>query len=256
MSVQASSWAWSVRGLPSHLKLTLLAIADSCNANGWGFPGQERLAEIVECSDRQIRRNIQALSERDLLRVILRPGYGDGRKSNGYQLALPGRGWQPDIHDQGQPDIQDRASGHPASGNRTSSAMQPDIAMSYEPLVEPSEEPSDTHCALRAPGAGSEGDPATGFDRFWRAWPAGHRKRGRKTALAAWKTHQLESKADMIIADVINRARQDEQWLRGYAPMPQTYLRGARWEDEFTAPVEQRQTNATMKGILALEKFK
>ena len=134
--------------------------------------------------------------------------------------------------------------------------MQPDIAMSYEPLVEPSEEPKDTHCALRAPGAGDDNGSATGFDRFWQAWPDGQRKRGRKTALAAWKTHQLEPKADMIIADVINRARHDEQWLRGYAPMPQTYLRGARWEDEFTAPVEQRQTSATMKGILALEKFK
>ena len=60
----------------------------------------------------------------------------------------------------------------------------------------------------------------------------------------------------MIIADVIHRARHDEQWLRGFAPMPQAYLRGARWEDELTAPVEQRQTNATLKGILALEKFK
>ena len=44
MSVQASAWAWAVRGLPSHLKLTLLAVADACNADGFGFPGQERIA--------------------------------------------------------------------------------------------------------------------------------------------------------------------------------------------------------------------
>jgi len=36
MSVQASAWAWSLRGLPSHLKLTLLAIADACNSDGYG----------------------------------------------------------------------------------------------------------------------------------------------------------------------------------------------------------------------------
>ena len=128
--------------------------------------------------------------------------------------------------------------------------------MSYEPLVEPSEEPKDTHCALRAPGAGCESDTTTGFDRFWAAWPAGQRKRGRKNALAAWKIHRLEAKADMIVADVLHRTRHDEQWLKGYVPMPQTYIRGAHWEDELAAPVEQRQTDATMRGILALEKFK
>ncbi|HPB75907.1 MAG TPA: helix-turn-helix domain-containing protein [Chromatiaceae bacterium] len=256
MSVQASSWAWSVRGLPSHLKLTLLAMADACNAGGYCYPGQDRLADLIECSDRQIRRNIQALAERALIEVLIRPGHGNGRHSNAYQLALPGRGGNRTSTSGRQPDNQDRATGHPMPGNRTSRVGQPDIAMSYEPLVEPSEEPKDTHCALRAPGAGDDNGSATGFDRFWQAWPDGQRKRGRKTALAAWKTHQLEPKADMIIADVINRARHDEQWLRGFAPMPQTYLRGARWEDELTAPVEQRQTNATLKGILALEKFK
>lgn len=42
--------------------------------------------------------------------------------------------------------------------------------------------------------------------------------------------------ADQIITDVKRRAVEDQQWLRGYAPMPTTYLNGRRWEDEFEAP--------------------
>jgi hypothetical protein len=62
MSVQATTWAWTVKGLPTHLRLTLLAIADACNAEGYGYPGQVRLAAQLECSDRQVRSNIANLA--------------------------------------------------------------------------------------------------------------------------------------------------------------------------------------------------
>jgi hypothetical protein len=88
MSVQASAWAWAVRGLPTHLKLTLLAVADACNADGFGYPGQARIARLVQCSDRQIRSNLAALAKLGLLEVFHRPGTGAGRKSNAYQLRL------------------------------------------------------------------------------------------------------------------------------------------------------------------------
>ena len=88
MSVQATAWAWSIRDLPPHLKITLLAIADACNAEGYGYPGQERLAHQVQCSDRQIRSNVAALVKRGLIAVIHRPGDGSGRRSNAYQLHL------------------------------------------------------------------------------------------------------------------------------------------------------------------------
>ena len=80
MSVQATAWAWSIRDLPPHLKITLLAIADACNAEGYGYPGQERLAHQVQCSDRQIRSNVAALVKRGLIAVIHRPGDGSGRR--------------------------------------------------------------------------------------------------------------------------------------------------------------------------------
>lgn len=256
MSVQASAWAWSIRDLPPHLRLTLLAIADACNAEGYGFPGQERLGHTLECSDRQVRRNVQALVERGLMAIQIRPGTGEGRRSNAYQLHLPtatgnrtSKARQPDMQDRRQPDMQGRATGHAGGG-------QPDIAVSYEPLVEPLVEPSESFRALRAPHDTNPTTTQSGFDRFWAAWPAGQRKRGRKTALAAWKTHHLEPLTEMIVADVQRRTHHDEQWLRGFAPMPQTYLRGARWEDEYAGPPATDRAAPQLAGIAALERFK
>lgn len=275
MSVQASAWAWNVRGLPTHLKLTLLAVADACNADGYGYPGQMRLADQVECSDRQVRRNLQELTARGLLQVIIRPGKGNGRSSNAYQLNLAqvqasaGPVNRTSMTEASghigprQPDLCDR-------GNRTSGAgqpdiamsVQPDIAMSYEPLVEPSEKNNKSLCAARTAGsaamAGEPGEPGEppGFARFWAAWPTGQRKRGRKAALAAWRSLRLEEQADAIIADVARRQVGDDFWLRGYAPMPTTYLRGARWQDEYTQAPPQRSDSPTMRGILALEDLK
>jgi hypothetical protein len=68
------------------------------------------------------------------------------------------------------------------------------------------------------------------------------RKRNRAKAEEIWKRRKLDGQADMIIADVRIRAEQDQQWLRGFAPMPTTYLNGKRWEDELGGPTA-RGTN-------------
>lgn len=256
MSVQASAWAWSLRGLPSHLKLTLLAIADACNSDGYGYPGQARLAEQLECSERQVRYNITNLVKLGLLHVIIRPGTGNGRHSNGYQLALPGRVATGNELPLATGNALSAATGNAAPSNRQCGVGQPATAIAYEPSEEPLEEPSVRECALRAPA----GRPATGstpgFDRFWATWPSGQRKRGRKNALAVWRGHHLEPLTDMIVADVHHRSQADDWWLRGYAPMPQTYLRGARWEDELGGTPPQPALSPSLQGILSLEKYK
>jgi hypothetical protein len=281
MSVQATTWAWTVKGLPTHLRLTLLAIADACNAEGYGYPGQVRLAAQLECSDRQVRSNIANLGKLGLLAILIRPGSGDGRKSNGYQLCmealatprpLPAGGLatgSPPPPVSGRPALATGsrlpeatgsrlpeatgsplppATGSPAPGNRKCGVGQPEVATSSDPLVEPSERTKDSLCAARTLGAvvqRSALPEPEGFARFWAAWPAGQRKRGRKMALAAWQALHLEDQADAIVADVERRRDHDDFWLRGYAPMPQTYLRGARWEDELTQAPPQRSPTPT-----------
>jgi hypothetical protein len=317
MSVQASAWAWAVRGLPTHLKLTLLAVADACNADGFGYPGQERIAGLVQCSERQIRYNLAALAKLGLLEVFHRPGDGAGRKSNAYQLRLEvlavgeATGSVLPLAEQAPPeatgstaplageatgrvapreaDENPEATGSVAPGNRQCSAGQPEVqrratgnAAPEETLLlgggnrkseggnrqsglptnvskERQEERKDIPCAARTLGADvprSAPREPDGFSRFWRAWPDGQRKRGRKMALAAWQMLHLEDQADHIVADVLRRRDHDDFWARGYAPMPQTYLRGARWEDELTHAPPTRSDSPTLRGILALEELK
>ncbi len=288
MSVQASAWAWAVRGLPTHLKLTLLAVADACNADGFGYPGQERIAGLVQCSDRQIRSNLAALAKLGLLEVYHRPGTGAGRKSNAYQLRLEvlevGEATGSRLPLAAPAATEATGSRVPLSGEATGSRVPPATG-SVLPVevvttggatgsaeggyrksrlptnvsLERQIEEPDSPCAARTAGdrepAGLRTEP-DGFDRFWQAWPAGQRKRGRKMALAAWRVLHLEAQADAIVADVLRRRDHDDFWARGYAPMPQTYLRGARWEDELTQAPPLRAHSPTLRGILALEELK
>lgn len=69
------------------------------------------------------------------------------------------------------------------------------------------------------------------FAEFWEIYPR-DRRRDKKKALAIWKRRKLDNMADTIIDDVKNRVENDDQWVRGFSPMPTTYLNGDRWEDE------------------------
>ena len=166
----------------------------------------------------------------------------------------------------GQPEVQPLATGNAAPatdvilGGATGNprGATGNLGLPTNVSKERQEETAKTVCAARTPGAEvprNVGEPP-GFIRFWAAWPDGQRKRGRKLALGAWMSLRLESQADYIIADVERRRDHDDFWLRGYAPMPQTYLRGARWEDELTQAPPQRSDSPTMRGILALEDLK
>ncbi len=88
------------------------------------------------------------------------------------------------------------------------------------------------------------------FAEFWDAWPKGQRKRDRHKAEQAWKRHGLDAMADAIIADVQRRAVADQQWLRGYAPMPTTYINGRRWEDELESPGPARGTSPDRRSVV------
>lgn len=87
------------------------------------------------------------------------------------------------------------------------------------------------------------------FDEFWQAWPA-QRKRDKKKARDVWKRKKLDRLADTIITDVRNRQAKDNQWLRGFVPMPTTYLNGERWEDVIESPSDDDEGNDPFAGAL------
>jgi len=86
----------------------------------------------------------------------------------------------------------------------------------------------ESMCAAAHPAA-----PRTArFDEFWGAWPKYQRKTGKKKAQDIWKRKALDSKADIIIANVRERAARDPQWLDGFDPLPSTYLNGEQWDED------------------------
>jgi len=76
---------------------------------------------------------------------------------------------------------------------------------------------------------------SSGAERFADFWSAYPRKLGKEKALAAWKSKQLDAKADQIIEHLKIRVLRDRQWLSGveYIPYPTTFLNRGGWEDEY-----------------------
>jgi hypothetical protein len=70
---------------------------------------------------------------------------------------------------------------------------------------------------------------ARDFESFWQAYP---KKEGKKDAEAAWA--KVQTPIATILAAVREKAKSDDwQKSRGqFVPLPATYLRGKRWEDE------------------------
>ena len=69
------------------------------------------------------------------------------------------------------------------------------------------------------------------FDTFWSYYPAKKNKKKSRDKFLSLS----EKKMRLAVDDVKRRAGADEQWLRGFIPLPTTYLNGERWEDEWTA---------------------
>lgn len=72
----------------------------------------------------------------------------------------------------------------------------------------------------------------TDFDLFWQAFP---KRRAKADARKAWL--KLRPSAELVqkILDALVWQSVQHDWVkadRAYCPLPATYLRGERWEDE------------------------
>ena len=70
MSIKAINWAWAQKTGSTSAKLTLLALADHTNDDGWCWPGRRGLAEKVGIHPRNITRNIKTLTDLGLIQSI------------------------------------------------------------------------------------------------------------------------------------------------------------------------------------------
>lgn len=71
------------------------------------------------------------------------------------------------------------------------------------------------------------------FETFWNLYPK-VRRVNKKGAEAKWEKLTPEVHTQ-IIAHIEKRVKEDEQWIKGYAPMPVTFLNQERWKDEYVS---------------------
>jgi hypothetical protein len=137
VSVQAITWAYQ-QDLPMGAKAVLVALANHADGDGVCYPGQVRLADMVGCSERALRRYLQALEGADLIERTPRRRRDGSRTSDQYQL----RGYQP-ANVAGSAE----ATGQTGRANRPNRPQSPASLAGHEPSVEPSVEPSATTSA-------------------------------------------------------------------------------------------------------------
>lgn len=83
------------------------------------------------------------------------------------------------------------------------------------------------------------------FDEFWNAYP---RKRDKDKARKAWIKHNLNEKADLLLADIKKRLALDAQWMdKQFIPYPTTYMNNARWTDAIEEAQAQMRNAQTQK---------
>ena len=84
------SAVWDMHGLPGHLKMVLLRLADHANDEGYCWPGEELLGEKVEQAPRTVRHNIDVLEAMGIVERLGRRSHPtrEGRTMQ-YQLHVP-----------------------------------------------------------------------------------------------------------------------------------------------------------------------
>jgi len=90
----------------------------------------------------------------------------------------------------------------------------------------------------------------TGFERFWKAWPASTRKGAKSECKKKWEKHYCETQTDQIIKHV-EWLKTTEQWLKGngaFIPAPLVYLNQQRWDG---AEVPEMKPKPTIDPALA-----
>lgn len=93
------------------------------------------------------------------------------------------------------------------------------------------------------PKTRTRGADAPGFDAFWSAYP---RKDARKDALKAWNALRPDDALQCRMVAAIRTQSSSEQWRKGktFIPLPASWLRGERWNDEGGAPAAMARSTA------------
>lgn len=88
MSVEASSWAFAVRGVKSGPKFVLVAIANVADKAGVGFPGRVTLAQATASRPETVSENLGRLADAGLIARVQRRR-GNGSRTSDWIILAP-----------------------------------------------------------------------------------------------------------------------------------------------------------------------
>ena len=216
-------------------RLLLFTLAGRIGNNQKTWITQNDLAEEMLITDRHLRRAIHTLSKNDL--ILVKKEWRHNHYSINKNALITGHpcpmteDLSPDTHVRSEvvsPDTHVRITGHPCPVTPIENILQA-IEINEEKTQKKS--PKVTIKVTTKASKQLIVSVPSRFDDFWAVYPT---KENKKKAKSIWSKKKLDSKADIIIADVIKRKACHKRWLDGFIPNPTTYLNGERWEDEIT----------------------
>lgn len=216
MSVEAISWSLAQNAPSPTAKFVLVLLANLADDDGKCWPGIDYITDRTQFNRATIIRAIAALEDCGLLAKVIRPGEGDGRKSNLYQLATSQRATK------GQSRSVSRQS---RSVSRQCRTVRPNTK----------DNTKEGNKSNRSSGDDPGRKPRShGFDTWWQNY---RRKVGKAKCLRFWKSHNLADQADELLGALL---KQNETYYRHqdikFVPHPHTYLNQGRWQDELDPP--------------------
>ena len=219
MSGRALTWAWEQVTRSSGERLVLVALADRADEDGHCWPSAAWLGRKTGLNERTVRRHLDTLDERGLLRRERRHRANGELSVYDYYLDV-----QVAVRSSGHPrPVVQRA---PVPGSPAGTHARADTT-----ITEPTKETTDVVSAGCFPKAT--------FEDWYERYP---RKMKPQEARKAWaKLKPDEQTAAMaavtFLRDVYDAARANAEpaevlELEKYTPYPATWLNGGSWDDD------------------------
>ena len=210
--------------IETRVLLALLTFRNKTTNLCW--PKRAQLADRCGYSPARVSNSVTGLSEKGWLVV-------ERRKSGSrYELKVPDLGTIQEVPEPGTSQVPDLG---------TSNVPEPGTSL---PLTDNRTDHRNISRARARPG--DTENPQ--FQRFRDCWPKGKWTGGRAKPMEFWNRHNLDEIADIIVADVQARTRDDRKWREGFIPNPITYLNQRRWEDDIdtglSASDEKRKSDS------------
>ena len=193
----------------------LLVDASNATERGRTHANDEDVASAIDLEINQVRVIREAMQGRVL----------DGNYLTGWEKRQPKR--EDNSSERSKTWREEQKNRKETERNRTqpNAEKRPDTDTDTDTDIKPMSEPSVQTSVCSK-------NELPNFEQFWKAYPRDEKK---KTAREVWKRKNLDSKTEMIIADVEKRKLTHGPWLEGFIPHASTYLNQERWGDKINS---------------------